>query len=246
MKNIKTYSKTSVAKGKGFLLASAVLLLCLMNIQLLAQSSFSGERLGNACKGYVIDTRGDDCEVEIMQKMKDYNFKESDVTALFKSEKSSLKGLTTVSLEFYHNGSLIKRDDIRLRVNVFAKTAVASHTLKSGDVIAESDLVYSRVNVTNTGTDKLVAADELIGKTLRNGVIKGYPITKDLIEKEKSIKRGDRVDIIAQSGAVYVRTIGTALQEGNTGETVRVKRDGTGNSILTGVVTEQGTVLIKR
>lgn len=210
-----------------------------------AQSTFKSERLAESCVSFIKNKlQGYDIEVEILQKIKNANFEKSGVTAVFQSDKP-LVGLSSVSIIFKLKNEIIKREDIRVSIKHFKKIPVASKQLYKGETISDDDISYQRVEVTQYADDEIITDKSLIGKVLKNGIIKGSPFIFKNIKLENTVKRGDKIEIIAQSGAVMVRTLGIALQDGAVGDQIRVKRDGSGNTILQGEVAGDGRIYLK-
>jgi flagella basal body P-ring formation protein FlgA len=55
------------------------------------------------------------------------------------------------------------------------------------------------------------------------------------------IRRGDKIILQIQSGAVRVRATGIAMQDGKPGESIKLKYD---NNILQGLVAKDGTIIM--
>jgi flagella basal body P-ring formation protein FlgA len=64
-----------------------------------------------------------------------------------------------------------------------------------------------------------------------------------MIQAPKLVKRGERVSVIAESGALKIRTVGQALSDGKSGDLVRVKAAGS-QRVVDGIVVSQGVVKV--
>ena len=104
---------------------------------------------------------------------------------------------------------------------------------------------WKRIDVTNYNESELFQSKDIIGKVTKNGIAKDTPFNVKDLSSDMIIKRGQNIYIIAQSGAVQIKTIGTALQNGGVGDFIRVKREGQGNAVLVGEVDMNGAVILR-
>lgn len=216
-----------------------------MNLTALSQSSFSDERLEAAIANYLKKQTTDDIEVEVLQKMKTAIFEDDGVSAVFSNNIREFKGLCKVTVEFKKSDKLIRKEDVKVRIRKYKTLPVASKTLNISELVDNSDMIWHRVDVTDMNLNDIIATTDVIGKKLKNAVIKGSPFGIRDIETERLVKRGQNVEIIAQSGAVEIKTLGTALQDGAVGDIIRVKREGSGSSIMSGEVDASGAVILR-
>jgi len=223
-----------------------ILLLLLFGLQYIcnAQSSFSSDRIESAIVSYLKNEANEDIEVEILQKIRTAIFEESGISASFSHNFQSFKGIGKITIHFKSSNRCIRSEDVRVKINKFKTLPVASKMLNSGKVIEHSDIIWQRVDVTNYDINNIIKTNILIGKKLKNGITKGSPFLSNWMEGEALIKRGQNVEIVAQSGAVMIRAIGTALQDGSVGELIRVKREGYGNTVMQGEVAPNGSVIL--
>ncbi len=223
-----------------------IILLMLIGLQSTAnaQSSFSGDRIESAIINYLKNEASDDIEVEILQKIRTAIFEESGVSAIFSHSFQDFKGIGKVTIHFKSSNRSIRSEDVRVKISKFRTLPVASKMLNSGKVIEHTDIIWQRVDITNYDINNIIETNILVGKKLKNGITKGSPFLSNWLEGEALIKRGQNVEIVAQSGAVSIRTIGTALQDGSVGELIRVKREGYGNTVMQGEVAPNGSVIL--
>lgn len=210
-----------------------------------AQSSFNGTRLEEACVSYVQNVVNDNCEVEILQKIRDQVFAEKGVTASIVQVSKELRGISRIAVEYKLNDAVLRKIEIRLKVKLFKNVPAASVFLSKGTVIEDNMIEMKLKDVTDISPEDLIGNSEIISKTLKNGIAKGSVITKKDIGYGDVIKRGDKVKIIAESGAVRVAAMGTALTSAEEGETIRAKLDGYSSSVIQGTASMNGTIIIK-
>lgn len=224
---------------------SIVFAAILTNIAAFAQSTFSSDRLEAALISYLKSETGDDIEVEILQKIKTAAFEDSGVSASFSHTFNDFKGLGNVVVHFKKNNSAIRNESIKVKLRKYKTLPVSIKTISSGKVIESSDVSWKRIDISNYNENEIFTNTDIIGKKAKNGIIKGNPFMFKDVENERMVKRGQNIEIIAESGAVQIRTLGTALQDGAVGDIIRVKREGYGNTVMSGEVSQSGAVILK-
>jgi flagella basal body P-ring formation protein FlgA len=225
------------------LIISIFILATTNSVELKAQSTFSADRLTDACLNYIYSEVGGDAEVTISKKIETQEFTETGVSARFEAAKGSLRGNCFVAVEFYLDSKLIRRIEVPVRVRIFAIVAVAAESLFRGSEINENQIIFEKKDITNYKPDELFIKNDFSGKKVKRNISKGAIITRSHIEEAAVIRRGAKVDIIVESGSVHIRASGESLQDAAPGDTVRVRREGT-STILQGIASSDGSVVI--
>lgn len=210
---------------------------------LYADSSFSGERLKKSCISFIYKKVGDDAQVAISRNIDDQLFDSDGVTARCSATKESLRGNCFLALEFHKDNKLLRRIQIPVRVKIFREVPVAANTIRRSSVIKTNDIIYEKQDVTYYNSDDIPEASDIIGAKTKRNIAKGRIVTKSSLEQDIVIRRGEKVLIIVQTGAIRIRSNGTALQDAAKGASIRVKRVGSG-SILHGRVATDGTIYV--
>ena len=210
-----------------------------------SKSTFSGERLKQACIEYAQSLIGNNAEINLIEKIEDQTFEESGITAICTGNEKSLRGNCFIGVEFYRNGFLLRRLQVPARIKIFMEVPVAVKTIFRGASIQNEDIKIEKKDITNYNVSDILSPEEIIGKKARNNIPIDGIIVRLSIENEKVISRGDKVKIVVESGAIRISATGEALQDGATGEIILVKREGT-QSKLQGKVAADGTVIISQ
>lgn len=219
-------------------------------------SSFNGERLKEAILDYVNNINDTEKEISILQTIPNFQFREDDVIANINDEGSFFKGNTSLKLEFYtdKDNKIIKTFNVPLHIKTFENTVITTKTLKVGDLLSQENIRIAKIETTNFEDSNIIKVsnksqsngelNSLFGKSINTNIIKGNIVLKSNIDSENTIKRGDKVTVLAKNGIVTVRTTGTALMDAKLGENIRIQRDGS-SSVLNGVVSENKMVLLR-
>ncbi len=213
--------------------------------KLFAKSTFSGSRIRQACIDYVHKTIGNDAEIILKQTIENESFEESGVYAKCTGDSKVLRGNCYIGIEFRKNGQLIRRLEIPVLIKIYKNIPVAIRQLKQGDIVSNDDFTQVKKDITYYSDKELLNPLEILGKKIKRNIKKGDIITVASLEKDMLIHKGDKVLIVAQSGAVRISSAGKALQDAAFGQIIRIKRDGS-RGILQGSVAKDGSVFITK
>jgi flagella basal body P-ring formation protein FlgA len=119
------------------------------------------------------------------------------------------------------------------RVKQFIHTAVASHDLAPGAVLAEEDVTVERVAFTGRLP---VEAPSLVGRRLRGPASKGVPLFMEQTSVVELVKAGSSIVLVVRDGPVALTADVVARTGGGLGDIVAVYNPTT-RKALTGVVT---------
>jgi flagella basal body P-ring formation protein FlgA len=206
-----------------------------------AKSTFSTERVKSALLSIIEDKISDDFENEFISLISDYEFEEDNVQAEFMFDNELKPGINTVGIKFSKDGKVLKYHDLNIRLKIIKDVWVSVRAIPSNTIIKESDLELTRISLNSEEIP--LDMNEIVGMTLNRSLMKGKAISREMLSNGIIVKRGDKVTLIVQSGAVVIRCTGAALQDGSVGQFVRVKRDGS-PAVISGKVTESGSVLV--
>ena len=221
----------------------AIILIC-SAIYSFAQSSFSSERLKNSLVEYIQSKTNSNATIDIISNIKDTKFNQSKVKAKFQDLNIKNNGISSINISFFENDKKIESINVKFKVQEMKNIWVTARTLSRNTVIGEEDLVESIIDVASIDEATLLDKSEIVGSKLNRTMQKNSPITKENLAENNLIKSGDKVNIIVQSGAITIRSTGSALQDASVGQNLRVKRDGKTAQVLQGKVMNDGTVFI--
>lgn len=120
---------------------------------------------------------------------------------------------------------------------------VAKRVLNMGERVQDADLGFEFRDV-SYAFDGVPSREEIIGKTIKQGLRAGDPIFRGMIEKEKAIRRGDLVTVKSGDAIWEVTMQVQAMADGYIGDIVNLKHPKT-NVALVGRVTAPGEVELR-
>jgi flagella basal body P-ring formation protein FlgA len=107
---------------------------------------------------------------------------------------------------------------------------------RRGDVITKSDIEILRMRSDSIAHDVVLNMDELIGTTPRTSLNSGQPVRGFDLQMPKIVKRSDNITMVYNSGAIYIETLGRALQDGAKGDLIRVLNESSKRSVMAEVI----------
>lgn len=211
----------------------------------LAQSSFSSERLQSAVENYVKKHSDDNAECVVANTIMPQKFAEENVTARCTTSETTLRGSTNVAIEFLVGEKVIRRVHVPVLIKKYAIVPIAIEAISQSSVVSENKISFEKREISSYGDENFPTEEEIVGASARRNIVKNSIITRSMLLSHNSVKRGADVVIYAGVSAVVVKTRGTALNDGDEGQTVRVLRDGTNEPLLC-TVTGNNEVRIKQ
>lgn len=186
--------------------------------------------------------RTDDIKVEVeagrLDERRDYGGRcEGYLTAQLRGNEIRSSSQVMISCSQQGNQYTLY---IPVRVSVLTPALVAARNLTKGNVISPDDLKQVYLNENTNLTTAVSDPNVLVGSRLKRDVRQGEQIRSNGF---CVVCKNDKVNIVARSGALSLKTSGIALQEGNVNESIRV-RNIKSDKVISAVVTAPGEVQV--
>ena len=110
---------------------------------------------------------------------------------------------------------------IPFKVEIIKDVVITAKDIDLHKVLSADDLVIVSQNV-GLSSSIFYTKDELVGKRVKRMVSKGTLVTSDMVEKPPIIKQGDLVTIVVESSSLRVTVQGKAMENGISGQVIRV------------------------
>ncbi|RMH55211.1 MAG: flagella basal body P-ring formation protein FlgA [Candidatus Hydrogenedentota bacterium] len=120
---------------------------------------------------------------------------------------------------------------------------VPVHPIAKGARIEAADVRVERRDGFSLPRDAVHDSAEVVGRIARRLLLEGKPLTSSAIERERLVRRGDKVRLVARFGGIEVTAEGTAFENGGLGESIRV-RNKESKKIIIGRVSGPREVLV--
>lgn len=129
------------------------------------------------------------------------------------------------------------------RVDDTVAVPVAVRRLAEGDVIRPADLRIVRLPAARVPEDAVLDAARLAGRTVRQAVPVGAPVTADQFGAAAVVQRGAAVSLLVELPGIAIAAQGRALEDGARGARIQVMNNAS-RAVLEGVVLGPGRVRV--
>lgn len=127
-----------------------------------------------------------------------------------------------------------------IRVSTLATTRL----LARDSVVSKGDIEPRWLKLSHHGADRLQNLEDAIGRKLRRTVRANSPLRSSDLITPHAVNKGERVIILARSGAAQITTTGIALKNGHIGEQIAVRNE-TSKKVIRPWVMAKGKVSTK-
>jgi len=129
-------------------------------------------------------------------------------------------------------------------VHVIAQVLVANRNLRRGSVLSASDLDLVEMDLAVVRRTAVSNVAEVVGMELKQAISTGSPVVMESLAMPVVIKRGDLVQILAETGSITIRQQGEALQDGEIGKLINV-RNSSSQLVIQAIVVNSGQTKIQ-
>ncbi|MEN6332262.1 MAG: flagellar basal body P-ring formation chaperone FlgA [Smithella sp.] len=147
-------------------------------------------------------------------------------------------GETNLVLKLYNNGVLFREDPFRARIEVLREFVVSVKNMERNYVVGAEDVSLQKKWVRSIPLNSISDKSDVIGKLLCVSVRPNTEITSSMLKAVNAVRRGKIVQVVLDSGAINITTIGMAEEDGVEGSFVRVRNISSNKIIYARVVGE--------
>ena len=115
---------------------------------------------------------------------------------------------------------------VKAQVRVYQVILVAGRSVSRGEKIGEQDVVARKEDVALLPVRFFTDRRQVIGKEARMSIPKDRVLLSWMVRDEPMVHQSAGVTLVAQKGNVRVEAAGKALEDGQMGEEIRVKNNG--------------------
>lgn len=156
-------------------------------------------------------------------------------------------GIVRVDVAILSKGVKQAEAAVPLEVHHYDKIAVSSRRIDRGQTLAADDVYFER-RIVDHLSGYLTEAESPVGQRLKRAVLPLQPIAKGDLESAESdgtvvVKQRDVIRLVARAGNLTISATGEALQDGRTGQMIRV-RNVDSKAVVTGRVINRNEVQV--
>lgn len=158
-------------------------------------------------------------------------------------ENEKYLGDSYLVLKLYNNGVLFKEESIKVRIEILREFVVSANGLTRDSIISNGDVIKQKKWVRSISLNSVSNVDEVVGKLIGVSIRPNTEITRNMLKEVTAVKRGKMVQVVLESGAINITTMGLSEEDGAEGTFVRV-RNVTSNKIIYARVIGQSRVRV--
>lgn len=147
-------------------------------------------------------------------------------------------GETNFVLKLYNNGVLFREEPIRARIEVLREFVISTKNMGRNHVVAAEDISLQKRWVRSIPLNSISHMNDVIGKSMCLAVRPNTEITGNMLKAVNAVTRGRIVQVVLDSGAINITTMGMAEEDGVEGSFVRVRNISSNKIIYARVVGE--------
>lgn len=134
-------------------------------------------------------------------------------------------------VRFFKDGSAVKTESVRTKIEVARNVVVAARALPVGSILTGADIRTAQKWVRRIHPQALASVEETSGKMLTVQVSEGAELFTSMLKDVPLVKKGKMVKIVFDNGLMRIATVGLPEEDGIAGSIVRV-RNITSNKII--------------
>lgn len=118
---------------------------------------------------------------------------------------------------------------------------VLSKNMQRDTVIKEEDISSMEIPASQVRFDTITDTEKLVGQALKRTISSSTPIKERDLQKAQIIQHGNIVNLVYNTPAISLKTVGVAMENGGQGDIIRVKNSSSGK-IIQGIVQDEQNV----
>lgn len=145
-------------------------------------------------------------------------------------------GDVSLVISFFVDGRLYRKVPVSGRILITRRVIRTARRILKGEVIGVKDLLKVTEQTSRIDRNELTRMDQIIGKRAARTLRMGQMITRVMVEVPPAVRKGDRVIIKAENRFIEVTALGRVMEDGRSGDQVRVINVSSGKEIFATVV----------
>lgn len=131
-------------------------------------------------------------------------------------------GTTPFTVRIWVKGQKMKRFTVPALIDVWSDVLVSAKPLGKYQPIERDDIRIERMNLARVPSNAVVRLEQALGRRANRTIAADCILRRDQIELPPVIKRGDIVQVVAQTPTLRIAVKGMAKQNGAKGERIKV------------------------
>jgi flagellar basal body P-ring formation protein FlgA len=137
------------------------------------------------------------------------------------------------------DGQTVRTTGVPIYIEVWQDVVLAAKPLGRNQPIMASDVRTERMNLARVPSNAILRKDQVLGRRANRSIAVNSVLRSDQVELPPAVRRGDVVQVLAESARLKITTQGIAQENGGIGDYIRVLNSASKKSIHARVVDSQ-------
>ena len=121
------------------------------------------------------------------------------------------------------DGQSIRRLHVATYIEVWNDVVLSAKPLGRGQPIGEADIQVRKMDLARVPVNAVLDSRQVIGRRTNRAIAANSIFRNDMVEIPPLVRKGDLVQVVAESDMLRITTRGIARENGGKGERIRVK-----------------------
>lgn len=193
-----------------------------------------------------LDARGDDIDVQWVGAEKELTLPSGEVTIRIKpSLTGKYDGTVFLHGDLQVDGRLVKQTNFRVQVDRFRSWVMTKKAIGKGEKFTEGNLALTRTPLRGNVKGGFSTLKDVLGRTAVMQLAPEKILRASDVLDPPLVHHGDIVQGIVEMGNVQISAQFRAVEDGKTGDVIRVENTSS-HKLLNGKVVDERTVVIQK
>ncbi|MDA8138547.1 MAG: flagellar basal body P-ring formation chaperone FlgA [Desulfobacteraceae bacterium] len=148
-------------------------------------------------------------------------------------------GAETFAVRIMVNGELARRAVVGVYIEVWQNVYVAAKPLGKNQPVNHEDIKVQRMDRAGLPANAIVREDQVVGLRANRSIAINTILREDQLEREPAVRKGDLIQVLAESSLLKITTQAVALESGCIGDRILLLNANSKKNIYGRVVDSQ-------
>ncbi|OGC06729.1 flagella basal body P-ring formation protein FlgA [candidate division WOR-1 bacterium RIFOXYD2_FULL_36_8] len=135
------------------------------------------------------------------------------------------------------------KEYLQVDIGIFKNIVVAKKKIMKGSIVSAEDIGLENKNVSSLQQNYYASMKDVLTKVAKGNISEGAILYSWMLKLKPVIAKGEKVTILVPVETLLVEAFGIALEDGQTGDIIKVKRDNS-KETFNAVVLNNGVVKV--
>lgn len=148
-------------------------------------------------------------------------------------------GAVPFQVKFLVDGEAVKRTSVPAYIEVWQEVVLAAKPLGRNQPITREDLQIQTMNLARVPSNAIIHVDQVLGRRANRAIAANSVLRSDQVELPPIVRKGDVVQVLAESARLKITTQAVAQENGAIGQKIQVMNVGSKKNVHAQVIDAQ-------